>query len=160
MYRIRAFTSLVMEASDLDLAEPPEDPVLEEWRELRARVERQRDRADRMRALADQLQHRAAEGERLLEEMESLLGVSAQLALETLTEELRGRRLLEVATRLLAAELEPGEAIHYRDWYERLCQRGHRVSGRDPLANFLAHISKAPEVEGVGSRTGLYRLAS
>jgi hypothetical protein len=59
---------------------------------------------------------------------------------------------------MLEAELGRGEPIHYREWFDRLRARGHRVSGRDPLANFLPQISRADGVERVGSRTGVYKL--
>jgi len=37
-------------------------------------------------------------------------------------------------------------------------EEGWRVTGRDPLVTFLAGISRSPDVEGIGRRTGLYRL--
>jgi hypothetical protein len=132
--------------------------LAEEWRALNQRIENQRERADRLRELADQFYEQARRDAVLLAELEGLVGLAPQLRLESLDEELRGRRLQEVAVEILEAEVGRGEPIHYRDWFERLRGRGHRISGRNPLANFLAQVSRAPDVERVGSRTGVYRL--
>jgi hypothetical protein len=132
--------------------------LAEEWRALKRRIEDQLERADRLRELADQFYEQARRDEVLLTELEGLVGLAPQLRIEALDEELRGQRLREVAVEILEADVGRGEPIHYRDWFERLRGRGHRVSGRDPLANFLAQVSRAPDVERVGSRTGMYRL--
>jgi hypothetical protein len=135
-----------------------ESALTEEWRALTARVEEQRERADRLRALADQVEEQARRDELLLAELKGLAGIAPQLRVETLDQELRGRRLREVAIEILEADLGRGEPIHYKEWFQRLRGRGHRISGRDPLANFLAQISRDPDIERVGSRTGLYQL--
>ena len=145
-------------AEEQELSKDLEGALAQEWRALTARIEDQRERADRLRALADQLQEQARRDELLLEELKGLAGRAPQLHLESLNQELRGRRLQEVAVEIFRADVGAGEAIHYRDWFDRLRQHGHRVSGKDPLANFLAQVSRAPEIERVGSRTGLYRL--
>jgi hypothetical protein len=36
--------------------------------------------------------------------------------------------------------------VHYRDWYTLLCAAGFRARGQDPLANFLAQISRSTDV--------------
>ena len=78
--------------------------------------------------------------------------------IEQLDRELGGRRLQEIAVSVLAQQIEPGQAVHYRDWYALLCAAGYRARGKDPLASFLAQINRADGVEPVGSRTGRYRL--
>jgi hypothetical protein len=80
------------------------------------------------------------------------------MQIEQLDRQLGGRRLLEVAISVLEREIEPGQAVHYRDWYALLCSAGFRARGQDPLANFLSQISRSPRVEPVGQRTGRYRL--
>lgn len=95
---------------------------------------------------------------RLVRQMDELLGDSPQLAIDHHDEELRGRRLREVAVELLRAKKGPGVEIHYRDWYEIVLDTGASVSGRNPVANFLTQISAAPEVESVRPRSGLFRL--
>lgn len=141
-----------------ELSADLESALTEEWRTLAARVEEQRERADRLRALADQVEDQVRRDEALLAELRGLAGVAPQLRIESLNYELRGRRLREVAIEILEAEQGRGEPIHYKEWFERLRARGHRVPGRDPVANFLAQISRDPEIERVGSRTGLYQL--
>lgn len=132
--------------------------LAEEWHALKRRIEDQLERAERLHELADHLYEQARRDGVLLAELEGLVGLAPQLRLEALDEELRGRRLQEVAVAILEADVGRGAPIHYRDWFERLRKRGHRVSGRDPLANFLSQVSRAPDVERVGSRTGMYRL--
>ena len=87
-----------------------------------------------------------------------MLGISAQLQIEALDRELGGRRLAEIAVAVLERELEPGQAVHYRDWYALLCRTGYRVRGKNPLASFLAQIARSDHVEPVGRRSGRYRL--
>ncbi len=143
---------------ELEASGDLEAVLTEEWRALAARVDEQRDRADRLRALAEQVDEQARRDEGLLAELKGLTGIAPQLRIETLDRELRGRRLREVAIEILEADVGRGEPIHYKEWFQRLRDRGHRVSGRDPVANFLAQISRDPEIERVGSRTGLYQL--
>lgn len=49
------------------------------------------------------------------------------------------------------------DAMHYRQWFELLQQRGHAVAGKDPLAVFLTQISRSPAVRR-GTRAGVYEL--
>jgi hypothetical protein len=53
-----------------------------------------------------------------------------------------------------------GVAVHYRDWFALLVEAGLHVAGRDPLSTFLTQVSRAPQVESVRPRSGLYRLRS
>ena len=59
---------------------------------------------------------------------------------------------------VLRSEWDSHREIHYKEWFELVQAQGHRVGGKDPLATFLAQIHRAPGVERLGSRTGLYRL--
>jgi hypothetical protein len=129
-----------------------------EYEALLSRIAETRGRADRLRALAEQAERLAGEEERYLRELEGLLGIAPQLRIETLNVRLRGQRLLEVALEILSRERGAGVAIHYREWYELLRAAGHEVGGKDPVGNFLAHIARAPEVERILPRSGLYRL--
>lgn len=117
-----------------------------------------RERAERLRGLADQADDLAARQERYLREIEALLGMSPQLRLDTVNRSLRGQRLRDVAVEILDDHLGPGEEIHYREWYELLLAAGHHISGKDPIATFLAQITRAHEVERVAPRSGRYRL--
>jgi hypothetical protein len=142
----------------LELADPSEVALAQEYLQLRSRLGDARQRAERLRSLADHLDEQASRDEHALRELEGVLGLSAQLQIEQLDRELGGKRLQEIAVAVLAREVEPGQAVHYRDWYALLCVAGYRVRGKDPLASFLSQINRAEAVEPIGSRTGRYRL--
>lgn len=130
----------------------------DERRALRDSIREARERADRHRALVDALEASVARDEYALAEIEELLELRPQLRIEHLDDRLRGQRLRAVAVELLACERGFGEPVHYRQWFALLRKAGHEVAGKDPLASFLAQVSRAPEVERVGERTGIYRL--
>jgi hypothetical protein len=90
--------------------------------------------------------------------VEGVAGLAPQLAISELSEELRGERLREVALEVLRRLAASGDPVHYRAWFEALQQAGYRVSGQDPLAVFLTQITRIDKVEGLGRRSGLYRL--
>ena len=140
------------------VADPALLALTEEYVALRARVTEARDRAERLRALADHVEEQAARDEHALKELEGVLGMDAQLRLESLDRELGGRRLREIAIDVLGREVQPGQPVHYRHWFALLRAAGYRVRGKDPLASFLAQISRAPDIEAVGQRSGLYRV--
>lgn len=154
--RSRAYICAV--DADLELADPGEVALAQEYLALKGRVEDARQRADRLRALANHLDELAGRDEHALRELEGVLGLAAQLQIEQLDRELGGKRLQEIAVAVLAREVELGQAVHYRDWYALLCAAGYRARGKDPLASFLAQINRAEQVEPIGSRTGRYRL--
>lgn len=150
----------MLEAPDVrvELSDPADAALAQEFLAMKARIAEARDRADRLRSLADHVEQQAARDEHALRELEGALGLAAQLQIEQLDRELGGRRLLEVAITVLKREIQPGQAVHYRDWYALLCAAGFRAKGQDPLANFLAQISRCDDVEPIGQRTGRYRL--
>lgn len=135
------------------------DPALaDEFSRLAAQVAEQRERAVRLRALAEHAEAQAERDERMLAEIGAAVGLSAQTRIEDIDPRLRGRRLEEIAVGLLRHSRESAEPIHYREWFALLQRAGHHVGGKDPLATFLAQISRSPSVERVGQRSGLYRL--
>jgi hypothetical protein len=142
----------------VQLADPAEVAVAQEYLSLKARIGDARLRANRLRALAEHLEEQASQDEHMLSELEGTLGLAAQLQIEHLDHELGGKRLQEIAVEVLARELQPGQAVHYRDWYALLCAAGYRARGKEPLASFLAQINRAERVEPVGGRSGRYRL--
>jgi hypothetical protein len=111
-----------------------------------------------MQEIVGALQERLMEDEHLLDELDGVLGTAAQLRIESLDARLHGRRLEEVAIEVLRDTRGTGVEVHYRDWFELLRARGHRVRGKDPLGTFLAQINRSTAVERVGRRTGRYRL--
>ena len=70
---------------------------------------------------------------------------------------LRGPAIREAAVRVLVAQPQPIEALHYRRWYELLEQAGFAVAGKDPLAVFLTQLSRSPVVRKA-SKPGVYEL--
>lgn len=135
-----------------------DEALREERRALRDSIREARERADRHRVLADALEAQVARDEHVLVEIEELLELRPQLRIEHLDRRLGGQRLREVAVELLAREHGFGEPVHYRQWFALLRRAGHEVAGKDPLASFLAQVSRAPAVERVGERSGIYRL--
>lgn len=135
-----------------------DEPLIEEFTSLARRVADGRECAARLRAPADHAEAQAARDERILAELKSALGMTAQLRLEDLDPWLRGQRLEEIAIELLRAQPDFGQPIHYREWFALLRRAGHHVAGKDPLATFLAQLNRSATVEPVGQRSGLYRL--
>jgi hypothetical protein len=132
--------------------------VEREFNHLVARIREQRERADRLRRLVEALDEQTARDERMLGELQGVLGLAPQLRIDELSERLRGARLREVAIEVLRATGRGGTPIHYRQWYELLRAAGKHVIGKDPVATFLNQINRAPEVQALGGRSGLYAL--
>jgi len=130
----------------------------EEYAALCARIRDQRAQADRLRILADRIEEQTVRDEGLLQEMEEILGLAPQMRFEALDRRLGGRRLREMALIVLEQLPDSGREIHYKDWYALLEAAGYSVSGRDPLATFLAQVRRIDEVEPVGGRSGRYHL--
>ena len=70
---------------------------------------------------------------------------------------LRGPAIREAAVRVLLAQPESIEALHYRQWYDLLVGAGFRVAGKDPLAVFLTQLSRSPLVRKA-SAPGVYEI--
>ncbi len=144
-----------------DPAEMPsrfDDAMQAEYRALAASIAAQRERAERLQDLADHARAQAEQDERALSSLAGVLGLGPQMCLELLDDRLRGHRLQEIAVRVLAKHRRPGESVHYKQWYGLLREAGYTVGGKDPLATFLASVSRSPHVRGVGQRSGLYVL--
>lgn len=153
--RCRSYLSVVAVAdSDLPLAEA----LRQEYWTLQAHVEQSRERAERLRELAEQAEEQVAGEEKLLRDLAGVLGLSAQTSMDDLDGRLRVQRLREVAVQVLQEWHGVGEPIHYRAWFNLVREHGYAVGGKDPLATFLAQVSRAEHVEPVGKRSGLYLL--
>lgn len=151
-------------------AGPPSVPIVtdltEELREaataeralVAERVDDLREQARRMRDLADAVEADLMASSRLLHQLDEMLGVAPQLSMTDSEQILRGQRLRDVAIKVLKRHRGEAMAVHYREWYELVVHDGHRVAGKDPVATFLTQVSRAPEIEPVGRRSGLYRL--
>jgi hypothetical protein len=144
--------------TDVELAEHVRETVEQERLVVARRLDDLRHQADRLHVLAEQVDADVQQAARLLRHMDEMLGLAPQLSLDSLDGEIRGQRLREIAVALLRQKKALGDEVHYRDWYALLLDAGIRVAGKDPLATFLTQIARAPEVESVRPRSGLYRL--
>jgi hypothetical protein len=124
------------------------------------RVEGLRTQTERLRAVAEAAEDDLLAATRLLGQLGEILGIAPQLSISEVDEALRGQRLRQVAVQVLKRRRGELATVHYREWYELLVADGHRVAGKDPVAPFLTQLSRAPEVEPVGRRTGMYRLVA
>jgi len=124
------------------------------------RVDGLRAQAARLRAVADAAEDDLAAATRLLSQLDEILGIAPQMSMTQVDEVLRGQRLRQAAIQVLKRRRGKTATVHYREWYELLVADGHRVAGKDPVATFLTQLSRAPEVEPVGRRTGMYRLVA
>ena len=156
--RCRSYAPLVEPSHPSPEALPLAAELEREYRRLTALLEQSSERAERLRELADRAAERVAAEERLLHQLAAVLGRTAQSSIDGLDGRLRGRRLREVAVEVLQARLGAGETIHYRDWFDLVRGAGYSVAGKDPVATFLAQVSRAERVEALGSRSGLYAL--
>jgi hypothetical protein len=132
--------------------------VEQERQNLLRRIHELRQRSALHREVLEHLEQQLAHEERILGEIEVLSDRRPQLRLERLDRQLKGRRLQEVAVEVLRRQIGHDQAVHYREWFALLRAEGYEVSGRDPVNSFLTGIGRAPGVERVGSRTGLYRV--
>lgn len=69
---------------------------------------------------------------------------------------LRGPAIRETAVRMLVED-DDTEALHYREWFERLRAAGFAVAGKDSLAVFLTQLSRSPAVRK-STQAGVYEL--
>jgi hypothetical protein len=71
--------------------------------------------------------------------------------------ELRGPEIRAAAVRLLLADPAAPEALHYRDWFQRLVHAGFSVAGKDAQAVFLTQLTRSPVVRK-STQAGVYQL--
>ncbi len=71
--------------------------------------------------------------------------------------ELRGPEIRTEAARILLADPAAPEALHYRDWFQRLLGAGFVVAGKDPRAVFLTQLTRSPVVRK-STQAGIYEL--
>jgi hypothetical protein len=143
-----------------DESQGPITGLLAERQGLLGRVEQTREQLESMRRIVSTLERQLGQDEHLLREIDEVLGREPQLRLDEAHIRLRGRRLEEVALKVLAEERGPNVEVHYREWFAMLRQKGFLVAGKEPVNTFLAQINRSDAVDKVGHRTGRYRLAS
>ena len=131
---------------------------MEQRQQLLGRIQQQREQLEAMQRIVSELGERLAQDESTLRDIDSVLGKAPQLRLEEGDLLLRGRRLEEVALRVLAEERGSEAEVHYQEWFELLREHGHLVAGKEPLNTFLTQINRSEAVERIGRRTGRYRV--
>jgi hypothetical protein len=119
--------------------------------ELRTRSERWAERARDLAAAAERLEAR-------VRHLDELLGRAPQLRLDLQTQLLQGQQLREEAVRILVEARGTRQPIHYKEWYGLLRDAGLAAAGKDPLATFLTQITRAPLVQRVDGRGGVYQV--
>jgi Family of unknown function (DUF6361) len=142
------------------LSDHVRETVEREREVIAARLSSLREQSQRIHEVAETIDNDLEDAARLLRTMDEMLGRAPQLALESMHEELRGKKLQEIAVELLRRRHGAGATVHYREWFRLLQEAGVRIGGKDPLATFLTQIARAPAVESVRPRSGLYRLRS
>ncbi len=76
---------------------------------------------------------------------------------DTTLEILRGPAIREAAVKVVVAQPQRLEALHYRRWYALLQAAGYAVAGKDPLAVFLTQVSRSPVVRKT-TKPGVYEV--
>jgi hypothetical protein len=140
--------------------ELPLDVVVAQRKNLLVLIEQERAQIEALETVITNLMEQLRGRQHVLDEVDSVLGMTSQLRLDESSVLLRGRRLAEVAVEVLAEERGEAAVVHYREWFDLVRLRGHLVGGKAPLNSFLTQINRSPAVEKVGSRTGRYRLKS
>lgn len=147
----------------MDAARSPA-PLSESFR-AKAEEEREKliERHQQARRLYEQLTSQAEaaarEADRYLKtvrELGELLGIEDQLSIATLSEELRGERLRDVAARVVFQHFRPDQKFHYKEWLELVVAEGYQIGGKNPAATFLTQVAQVDGVVRVGRRTGIY----
>jgi hypothetical protein len=136
----------------------PLDVVVAQRQSLLAQLEQERVQIEALEGVIENLMEQLQTRQHVLDEIDSVLGMTPQLRLDESSVLLRGRRLSEVAVEVLKEEKGAAVTVHYREWFELVRSRGHLVGGKEPLNTFLTQINRSANVEKVGSRTGEYRL--
>jgi hypothetical protein len=70
---------------------------------------------------------------------------------------LRGPAIREAAVKVIVAQPERIEALHYRRWFELLQTAGYAVAGKDPVAVFLTQVTRSPVVRKA-TKPGVYEV--
>jgi hypothetical protein len=144
----------------IDLSQGARSVVVRERAQVLSRAGGLREQSARLHALVEQVDGELAGTERLLRQMDEILGLAPQLAIDTQHDQLRGERLREIAVEVLREQRGDNAEIHYSDWLKLLEAQGLRVGGKDPAATLLTQLARSPYVESVRPRSGLYRLKS
>lgn len=152
------FTIVAVELPPLDsaISEELEQELAHQADILMARLSDGRERLAALEDLSAGLREQLEKDELMLHRLDGILGNSSEPPLDSLDARLRGAELRDVAVAIL---MQRGcdQPVHYREWFAWVREAGYHVSGKDPLASFLAQITRSPQVERVGgTRSGRY----
>jgi hypothetical protein len=156
------FLAVAVELPPLDsaISEELEQELTRQADILMARLSEGRERLTALDDLSAALREQLEKDELMLRRLDGILGSSTEPPLDSLDARLRGAELRDVAVRILMQRCSD-EPVHYREWFVWVREAGYQVSGKDPLASFLAQITRSPDVERVGgARSGRYCVRS
>jgi hypothetical protein len=117
-----------------------------------------RERHEKLSADAERAALEADRYLRTARELGELLGIEDQLSISSLTEELRGERLRQVAAEIVFRHFKPDQEFHYKEWLAYVVAEGYRIGGKNPTATFLTQAAHVEGVVRVGRRTGIYKI--
>jgi hypothetical protein len=147
-----------METANLSLSEEFKQTATQERECLKQLYEQFREVSEQHAQLAEEAARQADRYARTIRELGELLGAEDQLSMTSLSSELRGERLRDVAATVLWRHFKEGDVVHYKQWFELVVSEGYRVGGKNPTATFLTQVARVDDVERVARRSGLYRV--
>jgi hypothetical protein len=127
------------------------DALLERYNECRTRSEE-------YAASADKAAREAERYAKTIRELGEILEIEDQLSIVSLSDELRGQRLRDIAANVLWRHFRAGDVVHYKQWFDLVVADGYRIGGKNPAATFLTQVARVESVERIGRRSGLYKL--
>jgi hypothetical protein len=143
---------------DTSISEELEQELARQADLLMGRLSDGRERLEALEDLSAALREQLEKDELMLRRLDGILGSCPESPLDSLDARLRGAELRDVAVAILMRR-GCDQPVHYREWFTWVREAGYHVSGRDPLASFLAQITRSPQVERVGgARSGRYRV--
>jgi hypothetical protein len=149
-----------MATSEIALSPEFRERAAAEYAVLAERYEECRVKCEGYSLLLEEATREAERYARTLRDLGEILGLEEQLSIVTLSDEIRGERLRDVAAEVIWRHFRAGDVVHYKHWLELVVADGYRVGGKNRTATFLTQVARVTSVERVGKRSGLYRLVS
>lgn len=144
-------TKITLSSDFRESAAAEYEALVEHYEECRARCEH-------YSVLLEEATREADHYARTIRELGEILGIEDQLSIVSLSDEIRGERLREVASQVVWRHFRAGDVVHYKQWLQLVVADGYRIGGKDPTATFLTQVARVNSVERVGKRSGLYKL--
>jgi hypothetical protein len=147
-----------MTISDIALSRSFRESAAAEYDALVERYKACRARCDEYAADLEGATREADRYARTIRELGEILGIEDQLSIVSLSEEIRGERLRDIAAQVIWRHHRAGDVVHYKEWLQLVVADGHRIGGKNATATFLTQVARVDSVERVGRRSGLYKL--